>query len=127
MQRLLKVSQGDGQINTAYIERLHGTFRQCFAALTRRGRRLARLPQTLTHGMYLVGTVCNFCVYHDSLALALHISPHRRRWLRRTPAIAAGLTDHCWSVFELLSFKIAPPPFVPPKRLGRPPKLRPSL
>src|SRR5271157_1605138 len=127
VQRLLNQSQGGGQINTAYLERLNGTFRQCFAALTRRGRRLARLPQTLTRGMYLVGTVYNFCAYHDSLALALQISPCRRRWLHRTPAIAAGLTDHRWSVFELLSFEIAPPPFVPPKRLGRPPKLRASL
>ena len=126
VQHLLNQTQGGGQINTAYIERLNATFRQCFAALTRRGRRLARLPQTLACGMYLVGTVYNFCTYHDSLALDLHISPCRRRWLHRTPAIAAGLTDHRWSVSELLTFKIAPSPFVPPKRLGRPPKLRTS-
>jgi transposase-like protein len=127
VQHLLQHTQHGGQINTAYIERLNGTFRQCFAALTRRGRRLARLPHTLACGMYLVGTVYNFCVYHDSLAVEFLLSPRRRRWLRRTPAIAAGLTDHPWSVFELLSFKIVPPPFVPPKRLGRPPKLRASL
>jgi hypothetical protein len=39
--------------------------------------------------------------------------------------MASGLTDHCWSVHELLSFRIPPPPFAPPKRLGRPPKIRP--
>ena len=127
VQHLLDRTQAGGQINTAYIERLNGTFRQCLAALTRRGRMLARLPQTLTYGMYLVGTVYNFCSYHDSLAVELLISPQRRRWLRRTPAIAAGLTHHRWSVQELLTFKIPPPSFVPPKRLGRPPKLKPSL
>jgi transposase-like protein len=122
--QLLTATQGAGQINTAYIERLNGTFRQRLAALTRRGRMLARLPHTLTYGMYLVGTVYNFCSYHDSLALELVITPQRRRWLHRTPAIAAGLTDHRWSVQELLSFKVPPPPFVPPKRRGRPPKVK---
>lgn len=121
VQQLLNDTQGGGQINTAFIERLNGTFRQCLATLTRRGRMLARLPQTLSAGMYLVGTVYNFCAYHDSLAVELLIAPHRRRWLRRTPAIAAGLTDHRWSVLELLTFKVPPPPYVPPKRRGRPP------
>jgi hypothetical protein len=37
-----------------------------------------------------------------------------------TPAMAAGLTDHIWSLFELLSYKIAPSPWVEPKRRGRP-------
>ncbi len=127
VQQLLHDTQGGGQINTAYIERLNATFRQCLAALTRRGRMLARLPQTLVHGMYLVGTVYNFCAYHDSLAVELLITPQRRRCLRRTPAIAAGLTDHCWSVQEVLCFKIPTPPFIPPKRRGRPPKVSASV
>lgn len=50
VQRLLRQTQGGGQINTAYIERLNATFRQCLAPLTRRGRALARLPQTLHLG-----------------------------------------------------------------------------
>ena len=122
VERLLRATQAGGQINTAYSERLNATFRQRLASLTRRSRALARQPQTLAAGMFLVGTVYNFCTYHDSLALELLISPRRRRWLRRTPAIAAGLTDHCWSVAELLHFKVPPSPFVPPKRRGRPPK-----
>lgn len=127
VQRLLDQTQDGRQINTAYIERLNATFRQCLAALTRRGRCLARLPHPLVCGMFLVGSVYNFCSDHASLALELLLSPRRRRCLRRTPPITAGLTDHCWSVAELLTFKIAPPPFGPPKRLGRPPKLRASL
>src|SRR6266702_1474147 len=39
-----------------------------------------------------------------------------------TPAMAAGLTDHVWSVCELLSYHIPPPPWVEPKRSGRPGK-----
>jgi hypothetical protein len=34
-----------------------------------------------------------------------------KRWLQRTPAMAAGLTDHIWTMDELLSFRV-PPRFV---------------
>src|SRR5205807_6788027 len=60
-------SQGDGVINTAYIERLNAPFRARLASLTRRGRALARRTLTLQHGMYLIGTVYNFCTPHASL------------------------------------------------------------
>ena len=118
----LKTSQGGGQINTAFIERLNATFRQCLACLGRRSRHLARQVQTLEAGMFLVGCVYNFCSDHASLKLPLWITPRRCHWVPRTPAMTAGLTDHRWSVLELLSFKVPPPPFVPPKRRGRPPK-----
>lgn len=34
-----------------------------------------------------------------------------------SPAMAAGLTDHLWSMREVLTFRIAPPPFIAPKSL----------
>src|SRR5206468_3629977 len=61
-------SQGDGVINTAYIERLNATFRACLAPLARRCRALARHTLTLHEGMFLVGTVYNFCTPHTSLS-----------------------------------------------------------
>ncbi|MGE3537814.1 MAG: hypothetical protein AB7N91_10325 [Candidatus Tectimicrobiota bacterium] len=111
VETLRRRSQGDGVINTAYIERLNATFRARLASLTRRGRALARRTVTLQHGMYLIGTVYNFCTPHTSLA-------HARG--RTTPAMAAGITDHCWSVYELLSYRVPPPQWTPPKRRGRP-------
>ena len=123
--RLLHLSQGGGGINTAFIERLNATFRQRLACLTRRSRALARSPQTLQSAMFLLGTVYNFCTFHQSLRLPLLIgSRGRRHWVPRTPALAAGLTDHRWSVHELLTLKIPPAPWEPPKRPGRPPKQR---
>jgi transposase-like protein/IS1 family transposase len=104
-------AQGDGVINTAYIERLNATFRERLASLTRRGRALARRTLTLQHGMYLVGTVYNFCTPHESLCVAGE---------KTTPAMAAGITDHCWTVQELLSFHVPPPRWTPPSRRGRP-------
>lgn len=123
VQRLLSASQGGGLINTAYIERFNATFRQRMAPLARRTRALARAPETLHWGMYLVGCVYNFCTHHKSLRLPLYITERRIHWVRRTPAVVAGLTDHRWSLHELLSFKVPLSPYIPPKRRGRPPNI----
>jgi transposase-like protein len=101
---LRKQSRGGQQINSAFIERLNATFRQRLAPLTRRSRAQARHARTLTAAIFLQGCVYNFCTDHDSLALDLQLPRLRRRWIRRTPAMVAGLTDHRWSVNELLRF-----------------------
>jgi hypothetical protein len=118
----LCVSQGGLHINTAYIERLNATFRERLAVLTRRCRHAAKRTDALRAGMYLVGGVYNFCTPHHALRLPNFDQPDTPRWTIRTPAMAAALTDHVWTVRELMTFKVAPPPYVPPKRRGRPPK-----
>src|SRR3954471_7671618 len=100
VETLRRRSQGEGVINTAYIERLNATFRERLAALTRRGRALARHTLTLQHGMYLIGTVYNFCTPHESLCVA---------GSKQTPAMAAGITNHWWTIRELLEFHVPPP------------------
>lgn len=108
-------------INTAYIERLNATFRGCLAALARRGRAIARTEATLTAGMYLVGSAYNFCRVHASLRVPAPPGS-RLKWQDRTPAMAAGLTDHRWTMEELLRYRVPLPARVPPKWRGRPPK-----
>ena len=71
--------------------------------------------------MDLVGWAYNFCWEHDSLRVAAG-SGERLKWRVRTPAMAAGLTHHRWTMHELLSYPIPLPPWVAPKRRGRPPK-----
>jgi len=117
----LERTQGKGVIHTAFIERLKATFRQWMSALVSRGRTRARLSRTLEAGMYLVGTVLyHFCCEHKSLRIEGLIGGHQ--WIERTPAPAAAITDHRWTVREVLSFHVAPPPWRPPKRRGRPSK-----
>jgi transposase-like protein len=122
VEHLLHVSQAGGVINTAFIERLNATFRQRLSCLTRRTRTLAQQAETLTAGMYVLGCVYNFCDYHKSLRLRLWLSRCQYHWVPRTPALAAGLTDHRWTIQELLSFKVPPPRWAPPKQRGRPSK-----
>jgi transposase-like protein len=119
----LAASGGGTQINTAYIERLNATFRGSLAPLVRRGRALARDEATLEAGMYLVGCAYNFCWEHESLREEAGGSGDGK-WRGRTPAMAAGLTDHRWTMRELLSRRIPPPAWEAPRRRGRPPKPR---
>lgn len=109
---LLTNSQRGGVINTAYIERLNATFRQRFNCLARRTRTLARTAHTVHTAMFLLGCVYNFCTPHHSLSLTAPT----------TPAMAAGITDHIWSIDKLLHFKV-PTVYQPIKRRGRPPKV----
>jgi len=111
LAQLIATTQGMGVLNTAYIERLNASFRALLAPLTRRTRSLLRRQQLLHAGMYLVGTVYNFCSYHASLT--------GDGGGQVTPAMAAGITDHRWSVGELLWYRIPPSPWRPPKKRGR--------
>ena len=117
VETLRRRSQGDGVINTAYIERLNATFRERLAPLARRCRALARQTLTLHEGMFMVGTVYNFCTPHARLSQTRQM----------TPAMAAGITDHGWTMHELLSFRVPLSRWVPPKRRGRPSRARQRL
>jgi hypothetical protein len=111
-------------INTAYIERLNATFRARLAPLARRSRAAVHQQATLEAGMWLVGCCYNFLWVHRSLRRereGVGNDPSgERQWVERTPAQAAGLTDHRWTMEELLSFAV--PPAETPKRRGRRPK-----
>ena len=113
-QKLLTQSQGGSVLNTAFIERLNATFRERLATLTRRCRHAAHRLEALETGMYLIGCVYNLCVVHDELSSSKHFGTPT------TPAMAAGLTTRRWSLKEMLLFKVAPAPWVAPKRRGRP-------
>ena len=109
-ETLRRRSQGDGIITTADIERLNATFRERLAPLARRCRALARQTLTRHEGMFVVGTVSNFCPPHESLHAVQ----------QTTPAMAAGITDHGWTMQELLSFHVPLSRWAPPKQRGRP-------
>ncbi len=109
-------------LNTAYIERFNATLRQRLASLTRRCRHAAQRLRALHTGMYLIGCSYNLCWPHYQLRERFPDQPGQARWRQRTPAMAAGLSDHIWSMHELLTYKVAPAPWVPPKRRGRPRK-----
>jgi len=104
-----------GTIQTAYIERLNGTFRARLASLARRTHAGGHTVGRLEAGMWLIGTRDNFCTPHGSLPR------------RQTPAMAAGITDHCWGVDELFHYRVPPAAWRPPKKWGRRTKAEEAL
>ena len=120
-QELLAQSRGGKALNTAFIERFNGTMRERLASLTRRCRHAARRVAALEAGMWLVGCTYNCCWPHHELSRRAAHARDRRGEVLITPAMASGITDHVWSVRELLTFRVPPPAWVAPKRRGRPP------
>jgi transposase-like protein len=80
-----------GRINTAYIERLNATLRTWMPALVRRTRTPSGRREHLEAALFWTGCVYNFCHVHATLA--------------GTPAMAADLTDHVWSIDELIRYR----------------------
>ncbi len=103
--RAIAATRGGTAINTAYIERLNATFRAHLSPLIRRGRGIAHGTALVESGMWLVGCAYNFCWAHESLRLR---AIGGRKWQERTPAMAAGLTDHIWTLEEVLRYRIPP-------------------
>jgi|SRR5437667_2003845 transposase-like protein/IS1 family transposase len=116
-QRLLRIRNGGKVLNTSFIERLNGTFRERLASLTRKSRHASAKEQTYSTGVYLVGSVYNFCIPHHQLSKSTTAGGFG--W-PCTPAMASGLTYHVWSVSELLTYKVPPPPLPVHKKRGRP-------
>lgn len=75
------------------------------SCLVRAGRAIVRQEAKLEAWMWLVGTVYNWATYHHTLAIELQVSERKRYWLKRTPAIASQLTDHLWTIEEILKWK----------------------
>jgi IS1 family transposase len=104
------------QINTAIVERLNLSLRQRVAAIRRRSASSCQSETGLTQPLILFQAYHNFVLPHASLRLPLtdsmetHGKGSAKLWQARTPAMAAGLTDHVWSLREVLLFRVPPWP-----------------
>jgi len=104
------------QINTSFIERINLSIRQHVAAVGRRVNTLCKGEDGLRQQLALYHAYYNFVLPHASLRqpLADPVTPHNggsaKVWRPCTPAMAAGLTDHVWSLREVLMFRVPPWP-----------------
>src|SRR5712691_633748 len=103
-------------INTAFVERLNLTIRQHVAAVGRRVSTLCKGENGLRQQLALHHVYYNFCLPHTSLRQPLaQPEPTKglgsaKTWRPCTPAMAAGLTDHVWTLREVLLFRVPPWP-----------------
>jgi len=103
-------------INTAFVERLNLTIRQHVAAVGRRVSTLCKGEDGMRHQLVLFHAYHNFCLPHASLRVPLaepvptNGTGSATQWRPRTPAMAAGLADHVWTLREVLLFRVPPWP-----------------
>jgi hypothetical protein len=104
------------KLNTAFVERLNLAIRQRVAAIGRRVNTLCQGEDGLQHQLALFHVYHNFVLPHASLRQALaepiptNGTGSAKRWRPCTPAMAAGLTDHVWSLKEVLLYRVPPWP-----------------
>jgi len=109
---ITRILQADGcgsQINTAYVERDNLTSRQSNGRLVRKTLSHSKKEHFLRRHIDLEDAIYNFVRPHSALRVRLsQPGAYGRKWKHRTPAMAAGLTDHIWSLEELLSYRLPP-------------------
>jgi hypothetical protein len=92
------------QIHTAFVERINLSIRQHVAAIGRRVTTLCKAEDGVRQQLALYHVYDNFCLPHASLRQPLPQPVHTngtgsaKQWRPCTPAMAAGLTDHVWTL-----------------------------
>ena len=96
----------DGTISTSGVERGNLTIRQTNGRMERKTLHFSKTFQDHRKAQVFNDACYNFVRPHKSLRLK---QPEGlRKWKLRTPAMAAGLTDHVWALEELLTYRISP-------------------
>jgi len=113
MEKVLARLEKLGQtINTSYVERMNLTLRLLVSRLHRKTLCFSKERDYLEYHLHLTLAYYHFVLYHSSLRERLpEPIPTRgngspKIWKQRTPAMSAGLTDHKWSMEELLMFQV---------------------
>jgi len=114
LKERLKGLGGSGVLNTAFVERVNLTVRQSVSELIRRTWGVAQTLDGLTLHLEWWRGYYHFVRPHESLRVKLGAPVERggrrisQRYRQRTPAMAAGITHHRWSVGELLGYPVPP-------------------
>ena len=112
--QVLHNSPTSNMISTYGVERNNLTIRQHSRRMGRKVNAFSKEHEYLEHQLALSFAYYHFVIPHLGLRQRLPKpiptkgtgSP--KVWQQRTPAMAAGLTDHIWSMDELLSFRVPP-------------------
>ncbi len=96
--KVLEHSPVSQSVNTSFVERNNLNLRQHSRRLTRRTNGFSKVKRNLKAQVFLVMSYYNFVRSHCSLKI--------KGKGERTPAMAAELTDHQWSMEELLTYRI---------------------
>jgi len=98
----LAASPVSTMIHTAFVERHHGTDRNRNGRKIRKSLGFSKDWKVHNAGTYFTMYSYNFCWS----VRTRRIRGAEGAWAQRTPAMAAGLADHIWSLTEWLTFPV---------------------
>jgi hypothetical protein len=112
-EQVLSESERSRTINTSFVERYHATQRQFNGRKKRRAYTFSKQLSFHAASTWLVVVWYNFGWCVRTLRQKVQEDPPRYHY--RTPAMAAGLADHAWTMYELLTYPLYPPREAPPR------------
>ncbi|NWH05347.1 hypothetical protein [Desulfobacter latus] len=94
-------------IGTSFLERLNLTIRQSLAPFGRKTLGFSKKKENLEKQTIFFQAFYNFARPHMSLREKISDSDERfqKKWRPKTPAMAAGISEHVWEFRELLTYK----------------------
>jgi len=113
VEQTLTQAERSTTVNTSFVERYHGTQRQFNARKKRKAYTFSKEMSYHAACTWLVVLWYNFGWCVRTLRQQVQEEPPRYHY--RTPAMAAGLSDHAWTMPELLAYPLYPPLDTPPE------------
>jgi hypothetical protein len=101
LKKALEISKASNKINTSFIERQNGTDRNRNSRKIRKSPGFSKEPKEHEAMTFFCLYSYNFCWPVRTLQLQ---DKQGGRVMNRTPAMAAGLTDHVWTIEEWIRF-----------------------
>lgn len=107
LETRLDASPVSNKVNTSFIERLNNSERQMGRRVSRKTMGFSKEADLLDSQIHIQTAYYNLVRPHGGLAVVIEEDDVRVR-KQRTPAMAAGIEDHPWTLNELLTARIPP-------------------
>ena len=114
LQAYLDHSPVSQYLNTAFVERQNGTMRHLNRRFTRKTLAFSKKDDWMMRQLHLSLGYYHFCWAHGGLReeiappLPTKGTGSPKKWREVTPAMAIDVTDHKWTLKELLTFHVPP-------------------
>lgn len=101
LKQALESSTVSKHVNTTFVERFNGTVRQHNSRKARKVYSFSKEFEYHQAMSWFAASYYNFCRPHRGLR-----ERDAERWQQRAPAMAAGISDHLWSLPEFMSYPL---------------------
>lgn len=105
VKKLIAKSPVSKHINTSFVERYNLTLRENNGRLSRKTMSFSKEKERLVNQLWLFMGYYHFVRLHGGLAIGIDAENGRKQWTKKTPFMAAGITNRVWTLRELVTFR----------------------